>query len=99
MRLYATEHLSELIAGIEGDGRVVAERVNAAAREFVDATLQRAEIEQRLFAVLSLTRVTRPGDVNRARSDQAVAAVTTLLREGGEVGPELRVELPTGAAA
>jgi hypothetical protein len=51
-----------------------------------------------LTEVVALTPVMRPGDIARARSDQARSAVTEMLERGGEVPPTVRFELPVAAA-
>jgi hypothetical protein len=90
----AAEHLAEIVAVIEEDGRVAAEMVDAAAERFIDAVERRAEVERALTEVVALTRPMRPGDVTWPRSDQAVIEVRALLERGGEAPPTRRIMVP-----
>jgi hypothetical protein len=98
VQLHAAEHLPELVAELEEDGRAAAGQVDAAAQAFLDAVGRRAEIDRALTEVVALTRHMRPGDIARARSHEAAQEVRALLQQGGEAAPVLRVELPVGAA-
>jgi hypothetical protein len=93
MRVHAAEHLGAIVAELEENGQMAAERVNEAAAAFVRATEERAAAEARLISVVALTRRMDPNDVARSRTEQAVRQVSTLLLEGGEAAPVLRVEV------
>jgi hypothetical protein len=56
VRRYATEHIAELVDGLERDGQIAAERVNATAEAFLHATRERARAEQNLVSTVALTR-------------------------------------------
>jgi hypothetical protein len=93
---HATEHLTELVTEIEQDAVAAAEQVNYAAEAFLRAVAARAAVESQLTGIVSLTRRMHPGDVARARSDEAAHQVRALLEQGGEAPPLLR--LPVAAA-
>ena len=99
VRAFASEHLVELVADLERDGQIAADAVNEAAQAFVQAVERRLAAEAALTSTVSLARRLDPRDYNRSRSDEARAAVMRLLQQGGEVGPVMRIELTTEAAA
>jgi chromosome segregation ATPase len=92
---YAAEHLDELVAAIEEDGRAAAQQVDHAAEQFLHAVERRAEVDRQLTGTVALTRRMRPGTVARAKSDEAVREVQRMLERGGEAPPTLRIERPT----
>jgi hypothetical protein len=95
MQRHATEHLDELVAVLEADGRDAADGVDQAAHAFMRAVEHRAACESRLTSIVSMTRPSmRPGDIQRARSDEAALAVSRFLQQGGEAAPTLRVARP-----
>jgi hypothetical protein len=98
VQLHAAQHLNELVAELEEDGRAVAEQVDDAARAFLDAVQRRAEVDRALTETVALTRHMRVGDIARSRSEEAARAVTELLQRGGEAPPAVRIELPVAAA-
>jgi hypothetical protein len=100
IRRYTTEHLAELIEEVEAEGRAVVERINQLAAELLGACQARSGIESRLFSVLAATgRTNRAGDVNRGRSGDLAAAAADFVRAGGEVAPEVRVDVGRQSAA
>jgi hypothetical protein len=98
VQLHAAQHLNELVAELEEDGRAAAEQVDHAAQAFLDAVQRRAEVDRALTETVALTRAMRPGDIARGRSEEATRAVTALLQRGGEAPPAVRIELPVAAA-
>jgi hypothetical protein len=91
LQLYAAEHLPELVAEVEEEGRAVAEQVDHACEAFLAAMKRRDEVERNLTQVVALTRSMQPNDYNRSVADDARRAIRALLANGGEVGPALRV--------
>jgi hypothetical protein len=91
---FATEHLPELVAEIEDDGRAAAEHVNACGEAFQAACSHRDQAERNLIQIVALTRGMGPNDVSRARSGEARQAVQMFLSAGGEDAPSLRIEMP-----
>jgi hypothetical protein len=98
IQLHAAKHRDELVAELEQDGRAAAEQVNHAGQAFLDAVQRRAEVDRALTQTVALTRSMRPGDIARARSEEAAHAVAELLQRGGEVPPAVRIDLPVAAA-
>ena len=97
-RSNCTGALDELVAELEEDGRAAAEQVNRAAEAFLARVQRRAEVDQALTEIVALTRRMRPGDITRARSDQAAQEVDALLQQGGEAAPALRIARGVEAA-
>jgi chromosome segregation ATPase len=92
IRVYASANLGALIAEVEAEGAAIVARLNAAAGEFLEASHARAAVEQRLFTLLAAAgRQNHPSDVNRSRADAAVAALSDLVRAGGELEPRVQV--------
>jgi hypothetical protein len=91
LQLYAAEHLPELVAEVEEEGRAVAEQVDHAAEAFLEALKRRDEVDRNLSQIVALTRSMQPNDTNRSKADDARRAIQALLANGGEVGPALRV--------
>jgi hypothetical protein len=91
LQLYAAEHLADLVAEVEEEGRAVAEQVDHAAEAFLAALDRRGEVERNLTQIVALTRSMQPNDYNRSKADDARRSVQALLANGGEVGPALRV--------
>jgi hypothetical protein len=91
---FAREHRAALVAEVEERGRDVADQVDHAGEAFIAAINQRMVVERDLTAIVALTRPMQPGDISRARSDEARQAVARFLQLGGEDGPTLRIETP-----
>lgn len=89
---HIAEHFNAIVSELEENGAAAAEQVDHAAEAFLAATYRRAEADRNLTAVVALTRRMTPNDVTRARSDEAVRAVSAFIERGGEVGPALRIE-------
>jgi hypothetical protein len=98
VQLHVAAHLGELVSVFEERGRDAADQVDDAARRFIEAVARRAEVEREVTSLLALVRVSRVGDVARARSDAAAREVTRFLERGGEAPPTVRAELAPTAA-
>jgi chromosome segregation ATPase len=94
---HVAEHFAEIVSELEEIGAAAAEQVDHAAEAFLAATARRAEAERRLISVVALTRSMGPNDVTRARSDEAVHAVSAFVQRGGEDAPVLRIVEPVSA--
>jgi hypothetical protein len=90
-QVYVGEHLDALLADLGADGRRAVEAIDAAAEALLANFDARAAVEQRTFALISMVRPVRPGDVQRARSEPVAAAARALLDQGGEVPPDVLV--------
>jgi hypothetical protein len=81
-------HLGELVETLEADGRIAAERVNAAAADLIAAHAEWQAVAGQISALI--TQVARPstGDVSRSRpeADEAVRGAIALAHVGGERG-------------
>jgi len=80
---------------VEGFEETAKEKgIDHAAAAFVQACDRRAEAEQLLISILSLSRSLDPNDVARTRTDAARREVLALIEGGGERAPELRIAEP-----
>jgi hypothetical protein len=84
---YVGENLTTLLDELREDGEAAAAAVDAAAAAVVDAVQSRAAVEQATFKLLSTIRTTRPGDVQRSRSEGLAKEAGRLLDSGGERAP------------
>jgi hypothetical protein len=88
---FAVQHLDELLDGLHGRGEAAARIVDDGARMVLDGHTQRAKVEQETFALITLIRPARPGDVRRTRGEQLAAEAQKLLAAGGEAPPDVLV--------
>jgi chromosome segregation ATPase len=91
---FAGENLAELVAALEADGQLAADRINAAATEMLVGQQAWEQAAQQIGALLSLLGAVSPSDVSRTRCEQLAQEASRLLREGGETGPVLRRDHP-----
>jgi hypothetical protein len=70
---------------------LAAQAMDTAAEAVVAANTQRASVEQRVFALITLIRPARPGDVARSRAEALAAEAGKLLQQGGERAPQVLV--------
>jgi chromosome segregation ATPase len=91
---FAAENLPELVAALEADGQIAADRINAAATEMLVSQQAWEQAAQEIGALLSLLGPVSPSDVSRTRCEQLAQEASRLLREGGETGPVLRRDHP-----
>jgi vacuolar-type H+-ATPase subunit H len=87
MQRFAAEHLDELLEGLREKGEAAARTVDAGAEMILDGYAARAAAEREVFALISMIRATKPGDVERTKAEQLAGEAQKLLREGGEVAP------------
>jgi hypothetical protein len=88
---FAVQHLDELLEGLHERGEAAARMVDAGARMVLDGFAERGQVEQETFALITLIRPARPGDVQRTRGEQLAAEATKLLAGGGEAPPDVLV--------
>jgi hypothetical protein len=92
MQRFAAERLDELLDGLREKGEAAASKVDAGAEMILDGYAERAQVEQQVFALVSMIRPARPGDVARTRAEQLAAEAQKLLRGGGEAWPQVLVD-------
>lgn len=89
VRAFVSEHLDELVTGLEADGRLAAEEVNAAAGALIAAQLKREQIASSISRLIMLVGRPGPGDVSRSVAEEAARAAAALAAAGGELPPTL----------
>jgi hypothetical protein len=99
LQRYAAEHEAELVAEAEERGRDAAGQVDHTGEAFMAACGRRDQAERDLTAIVALIRPMSPGDISRARSDEARQAVQRFLAQGGEDAPTLRVPVAESVPA
>jgi len=88
VQVFAAENIGPLLADLAEQGRKAAAALDDAAETVQSAYVERAAVEERTYAVLSLVRPSRPGDVRRTRGEALYNAAGALLLGGGESPPE-----------
>jgi hypothetical protein len=91
VRKFTAEHAEALLADLAAEGEQAAQAMDAAAQAVVDANAWRASVEQRTFALITLIRPARPGDVARSRAEALAAEAGKVLAQGGERAPQVLV--------
>jgi hypothetical protein len=86
---HVVAHFDQLRADVEAEAVAVAERLDRAAQEVVDAHTERAQVEGRLLTLASTVARVRPGDVFRSRADALAREAGRLLGRDGEQPPTL----------
>jgi hypothetical protein len=86
---YVGQHLAELVAVLEEEGRAAADDLDAAAKAVVAAFGERQRVDQAISQLAAMVGRPRPGDVARSHGDAVVREANALLDAGGEVPPRL----------
>jgi phage shock protein A len=89
LRVYVSEHLTELLAELHENGEAAAEDVNRACRALGEAYLRRMDVERQVFALAAKAGITT-ADVARTKAEAVVSEANALLQAGGEQAPLLR---------
>ena len=87
---FIADQLDALVAECEAEGEAAAARLTDAARQMVDAYLEREQIAGQIAVLASSVGRVRPGDVSRSRAEEVVRAANGMLLDGGEEPPVLR---------
>jgi chromosome segregation ATPase len=82
-------NLTELVAPLAEEGKLVAAKINAAAEAIVTGLHEREAIAQRISSLSSMVGRVQPGDVTRTACEEVANAAQRLLQRGGEAAPEL----------
>jgi chromosome segregation ATPase len=90
MQLFVGANLSELVATLEEEGRVVAATINAACEQLLKSFAERERIAGEISQLVSLIARVQPGDVSYSKSEQLAKLAADLLAGGGEPPPTLR---------
>jgi hypothetical protein len=92
VQAFVGQNLEPLVAELEQDGERAAQAVDDAARALLAAYGERMAVEQQVWALISMVRPSRPGDIERTRSESLVDEARRLLAGDGERPPRLLVD-------
>jgi hypothetical protein len=87
---FVIEHFDDLADGLRAQGKEAAQATDDAANALLAAYAKREEIANRMNALGSMVRPTRPGDVTYSRAETLARAASALLDGGGEHAPDMR---------
>ena len=82
-------NLLEVVAPLEADGAIHAERITELAHQIVAEVAERDAIAQQIGGLLAMIGRVDPGDVSRSNSEDLVIEARRLITGGGEDAPRL----------
>jgi hypothetical protein len=89
IRAFVGANLVALVASIEADGELAAQRLNQAVADLLSAAAEWQAAESRLAQTINVVARPSPGDVSHPRAGEVVRVVTALASAGGEEGPRV----------